>query len=176
MLWVFLSLAFITTGCNQASPQKYFDIAILNSNLMADFAGNGLLRQLEKPSSKLSESGAVVSMSRTEVIELRIGFIEENFEKVKNLPVTEETKDMVNASIALYEFVLPVYKNEYRDLAKLYDGNASQDQIQINAQTIHDKYAARFGELHSRLMTLGKPYAERNNILVNWDVKTSPSF
>lgn len=164
------------SGCSPISAEKYFDVAILNSNLLVDFASEGLLRQLQSPSVKLSEDGKQVSMTRSEVIETKIEVIESNFENLKSLSATEETRDILNASRALYELVLPVYQNEYRELAKLYDENAPAEEIQRKARIIQDKYAADFEELHTKLMRLGKPYAEKNKIDVKWGIQTSPSL
>ena len=39
-----------------------------------------------------------------------------NFEKVKALNGNSETQDMIKASLALYDFVLPGYRTEYQEL------------------------------------------------------------
>jgi len=164
------------TACNTATPQDYFDIAILNSNMMHGFANRIQQSELESPSVKMVDGSKdkFEPMKRKEVIESKIQFIEESLEKVKRLEETEDTKDILQASLALYNYVLPVYKNEYQQLAKLYDDGAPKEQIDLMEHSIEEKYYPKFEELYNGLAAAGKPYAERHNIKVNWDVQTSP--
>jgi hypothetical protein len=177
-----LVLAFIScfygffTACNTTTPENYFDIAVLNCNMMHGFAGEALQRELDEPSVKLVEGtkDQTAPMKRKEIIDSKINFIEPNLKKIKKLKETDDNKNMLQASVALYEYVLPVYKNEYQQLAKLYDDGASKEQIQLLVQTIYDKYYAGFEALFNKLIAVAKPYAEEHNIKVNWDVATSP--
>lgn len=163
----FCCLLFIE--CSSDSPEKYFNIAVLNTNMFSGFAGNGMYRQLESPSVKLSEnSGETVAMKQSEIMKAKIENTEENFKKLKDLKETEDTKDMLESSMALYEFVLPVYKTEYSQLAGLFDEGAPKNQIELLAQSIHDKYYAKYTELYNKLIGIGKSYAQRHDIKVNW--------
>ena len=165
----------LLVSCEMATPENYFDRAVLNCNIMHGFAGSGLRRQLESPSVKLGKNGQTVPMARKEVIDNAITSLETNFEKVKKLKETDDTRDILQASVALYEYVLPVYKTEYQQLAKLYDEVAPQEQIDALAQAIETKYGPGFAKLFDRLTAAGKPYAARYGIKVNWDVSTEPS-
>jgi hypothetical protein len=164
------------TSCNTATPENYFDIAVLNSNMIAGFANEGLQRELDNPTVKLVEGtkDQTIPMKRKEIIDSKIQFIEPNLEKIKQLKQTDDTKDMLQASLALYEYVLPVYKNEYQQLAELYDEGAPGDQIQSLEQSISNKYFPKFQELFNNLVIAGKTYAEKHDIKVNWDIHTSP--
>ena len=168
----------LLSACNTATPENYFDRAVLNTNMMMGFAGNGFQRQLEQPSAKLVEGtkDQTAPMKRKEVVENQVQYLEESLAKIKNLKETAETKTMLTASVALYEYVLPVYKNEYLQLAKLYDENAPAAQITTLSQSIHDKYAAGFEERLTTLTNEGKIYAAKHKIPVNWGVKTSPDL
>ena len=159
----------LCTSCNSVSPEKCFEIAVLNSNMLVGFANQGQLRELESPSVKLPENGGEpVAMKRSEVIESKADFVETNLKKLQGLKETEDTKEMVQASLALHEYILPVYKTEYQQLARLYDEGASKESIEAQAQAIHDKYAPKFDELYDKLISIGKSFAERHNIKVNW--------
>ena len=114
-------------------------------------------------------------MARKEVIDSTIASLETNFDKVKELKETDDTRDILQASVALYEYVLPVYKTEYQQLAKLYDEGAPREQIDSVAQTIETKYGSGFAKLFDRLTAAGKPYAACHGIKVNWGVSTEPS-
>ena len=168
----------LVSSCDTATPENYFDRAVLNCNLMNGFAGNGMARNLESPSVKLADPGGsrTVAMTRKEVIDGQILSLEEAYGKVKKLRQTDETKAMLQASLAVYEYVLPVYKDEYQQLARLYDGGAEKKEIEALSQTITAKYAAGFQSRMESLTMIAKPYAERHGIQVKWDVKTSPSL
>ena len=178
------STRFLLTGlcclllcsCNTATPENYFDQAVLNTNMLMGFANDGFERQLEQPSVKLVEGtkDQTAPMKRKEVVDNQIQFVDESFAKIKNLKETDDTKDMLKASIAVYEYVVPVYKNEYVQLAKLYDENAPKEQIESYAKSINDKYSAGFEQRLNALINIAKPYAARHNINVKWDIKTSP--
>ena len=178
-LRLFLCAAFccVLASCDDASPKTCFDSTVLNCNLIHDFASKGLLRQLESPSVKLTDgkTGASAPMKRKEVIDDKIAFIEQSLEKVRKLRQTDDTRDIVQASIALHEYVLPVYRNEYQRLAKLYDDGAARGPIEALASVIATKCGAGFETLFDRLTTAGKAYASRHDIKVVWDVRTSLS-
>jgi hypothetical protein len=172
--FVYLALSVISilnfTSCNTATPEKYFNTAVLNTNLLAGFAGNGMLRQIESPSVKLDEkTGETVPMNSSEIIKDRIKSVDETLSNVKDLKQTDDTKEMLQASVSLYEFVLPVYKNEYIKLAESIDKKESAEKIDSEANAIHEKYFSRYDELYKKLISIGKVYAENNNIKVNWN-------
>lgn len=168
------ALALLLAACD--SPRTRFERAVLNCNFMHGFADDGMLRHLESPSHKLTNpaTGASAPMKRVEVIADKITFLEQSFEKVRKLSQSSDSKEMIQASIALYELILPVYKNEYQQLAKLYDDGAPRAQIDALAAAIHTKYSAPFHAQFDKLTELAKPYAAKHDIKVIWDVKTSP--
>jgi len=178
LLRLFLCAAFccVLASCEDASPKTCFDRAVLNTNLIHDFASKGLLRQLESPSEKLTDAKtlATAPMKRKEVIDDKIAFVEESLGKVRKLKQTDDTRDVVQASIALHEYVLAVYRNEYQQLAKLFDDGAAKEPIEALASAITAKYRAGFEALSERLTVAGKAYASRHDIKVVWDVRTSP--
>lgn len=173
---LFIGSFVFFAACDSASPEKYFSIAVLNTNLMHGFAGDALHRQLESPSVKMvgNDPNKTEPMPRKEVIDNKIQLLEEAMNKVKSLKETDDTKDMIQASLALYNYVLPVYKNEYIQLAKLYDDAAPAEQIQSFTQSVSDKHYTKFVALHDKLTDAGKAFATRHNINVQWDVRTSP--
>ena len=137
--------------------------------MLVGFGDEGLTRELESPSLKQAPgSDAIVAMKRTEIIDDKLSFAEESLEKIHNLKSTADTKAIVDASVELYEFVIPVYKKEYTQLAKLYDADSNPDQIRDLNQFIHTRYYPRYDALFKRLITNGKAFAARHQIKVNW--------
>ena len=169
------SFAVVFISCGNPPPDQLFARVVLNTNLLFGFAGSGMQRELASPSVKLvdEKTMATAPMKRAEVVQTKLETIEANFEKVKAISSNEETKPMLDAAIALYEFVIPVYKNEYAQLAKLYDDGAPAEQIAALEKTIQEKYGARFESLYDAVGTTGKAYAAKHNIPVR-EVNPAP--
>ena len=167
LLVLLLCVSFF--ACNKPSPEECFGIAVLNSNMLVDFSNGALERQLKSPSVKMGKTkDEVIPMKRAEVIDTKIQFVEENYEKLKSFEQTDDNKDIIQNSLALHEMILPVYKNEYMQLAKLYDEDGSKEKTDELEQTIHDKYSSKFDELYNKLISSGKLFAKKHDIKVNW--------
>ena len=173
---IILLVSCILVSCSN-TPDEYFDIASLNCNLLFGFAGKGMEYELANPSVKLVDEKtlATAPMSRAEMMDAKLETVETNFEKLKGLSMNEEAKEMINASIALYEFVLPVYKNEYKQLAALYDNNSGVEQIASMEKSISEKYGEMFNKLYDTVLTTGLAYAEKHGIKVQ-TVSPAPSL
>src|SRR5579864_7008282 len=119
-LFLVACVYFICTGCNSPAPRKYFEVSVLNCNMVSGFSGEGVFSELQSPPGRLvkGSNNQIEPVKRKEVIDNRIQFLEENLKQLKGLPLTPDTKDMVQTYIALHEYVLPVFKNEYQQLAK----------------------------------------------------------
>lgn len=159
----------VLIACNTTSPDKTFGVASLNCNMLYGFASTyELKRDLGTPQEKLVDEKTMkmAPVTRAETVKNKLTLVEENYEKVKSLSSTDDSKEMINASIALYEFVLPVYKKEYAELAALYDGNAAADKIEAATKNITDKYAAKFEELYNTVVKTGMAYADKHGIKV----------
>src|SRR5215204_5819434 len=166
VLYFFASLV-VLSSCNNSSPRESFELAVLNSNLLVGFASRGMEMALESPSVKMGKTkDEVLPMHRNEVVDDKVKFVEENYEKLKGLDQSGDAKDIVQHSMSLHEFILPVYKNEYAKLAKLYDGNAPKEEIGKVNKSIHDQYFPKFETLYNQLISSGKVYAKAHNIEV----------
>lgn len=170
-----LLACWLLVSCNSNTPRQYFERASLNCNLLYGFAGYDLKRDLSTPSEKLVDANTMkmAPVSRTEVVKEKLARAEENYQKVKDLGSNAAADEMLKAAAALYEFVIPVYKNEYAQLAALYDANAPAEKIAAAEKSITDKYAAAFEVLYNKVMKSGTSYAEKNGIEVR-QVNPSP--
>ncbi len=176
--FLFATTYCLFTACSNSSPELTFNTAVLSCNMIHDFATNGFLRQLESPSVQMvgGDPNNVAPMKRMEVIDNKIQVVSDYHKKVKQLKETEDSKELVGASRALFDYVVPVYKKEYRELAKLYDEGAANEAIASYAQGIQDKYYQGFADRFDKVTAAGKEYAKKHNINVQWDVQTSPQF
>lgn len=165
----FIAAILFFTSCNTATPENYFDRAVLNTNMMMGFGTNGMKRQLDNGTAKMDPATKQpVAVKSTEVLAGTITYLEDALKKIKALKETADTRDMLQASVALHAYTIPVYKNEYMQLAKMYDEGKPAEETDAFAESINNKYYPRFNELMNTLTSIGKVYAVKNNITVNW--------
>lgn len=166
-----LFMSFLSACSIPKTPQEFFDIAVLNTNQINEFATPRLGKWIQDqtlefadiPSSKKKGDEALKNVQTTILI------LEQTLKKVKELPDTESTLEIKNEAISLYEYVIPVYKNEYTAFAKLCDAKGPQDQKNAILKSIDEKYAVPFDEKYSSFLQKGKAYAEANNLNVQWN-------
>jgi len=150
---------------------KFFDTAILNTNTITDFATPILAKHINDetiefpdiPSSKKNGDEAV------KMVQNNILYMEKSLKDIKELSAnSDDRKAIKEKAIALYEFVIPVYKNEYTNYAKLCDSKADQTKKDLLENAIDEKYAAKFEKMYTDLINTGKIFAKENNLNVDW--------
>ena len=99
----------------------------------------------------------------------------ENYDKVKSLPVTDETRSMITASLALYEFCISKYQNDYLQIAKMKDDNRPQPEIDDALKRFDDTYIQEFAKKYDGAWSEGLVYAKAHGIEVK-TVNSSPQF
>lgn len=172
---LFAIFVCLFSACEKSTPEQIFTRSVINANLTSGFAGSGMRDRLENPSVKLTASGQTETMTRKEIVESLIRSTDEAFQKVKKLGESDDNREMLQASIALYDYVSPVYRKEYTQLAGLYDNGASKAELETAFKTIEANYFRGFQAKEFALNAAGKPYAKRHGIKVKWDIETSPS-
>jgi len=164
-----LSLTF--QSCSE-DADKFFGVAVLNTNMITDFGTPILAKHINDttiefadiPSSKNKGDEAVQLVTRD------IQFMEKSLADIKALSESNDSRKEIKAqSIALYEYVLPVYKNEYTAYAKLCDTKAPQAQKDEIIKSIAQKYNAEFEKRYGQLLENGKAFADKNGLKVDWN-------
>lgn len=95
--------------------------------------------------------------------------MEKVLKDIKELPENDDTKEIKDLSLSIYEYVIPVYKNEYTAYAKLCDAKGPEDQKQQIIQNIEKKYVPAFEDKFALLLEKGKAYAQKHDLNVKWD-------
>lgn len=165
-----LAFSIFLQSCSEPAD-KFFGVAVLNTNTITDFGTPILARHINDttkeyadiPSSKKKGDEAVRHVQNN------ILFMEKTLKDIKALSANDDNRKVIKEqSIALYEFVIPVYKNEYTSYAKLCDAKAPQAQKDEIIKSIQQKYNAEFEKKYTSLLSNGKAFAEDNNLNVNW--------
>lgn len=167
-LYVLLGAFAAFSACTNPTPENYFDQAVLNTNIINDFGSEPLTKMLIAQNVKYNGTLPNGPNAATKMIDAKVQWIEKDIKKISDLKETDETRNMLKTSVALFEYVLPVYKNEYMALAKLSDQGGTQEDILSLGKEIDEKYGVRFDSLYDVLTAEGKKYATAHNIQVRW--------
>jgi len=166
-----LALSLFLQSCAEPADD-FFGVAVLNTNTITDFGTPRLAKQINDettefpdiPSSKKNGDEAMIRVQNN------ILYMEKVLNDIKALSANDDSRKVIKEqAIALYEFVIPVYKNEYTAYAKLCDAKAPQAQKDEIIASIEQKYSARFEALYTALLTNGKAFAEANHLNVDWN-------
>ena len=163
LLFVVLIL-FVLQSCNTTTPEQYFDRTTLNTNTISSFGKRDFIDYLnfDKNGKNLKTRSCV------EHVQSKINFLETDLKKIENLKVTEDTKTMIEASLALFTNVDSLYKTEYLQLAKHIDDGASKEEIMQAISSLELKYNPHLIKQYQILKDAAIPYAEKNDIVVKF--------
>ncbi|MCD9855984.1 hypothetical protein LUD75_14755 [Epilithonimonas sp. JDS] len=152
--------------------ERFFGTAILNTNAIGDFATPTLAKHINDETTEFPDipSSKKKGDEAGKLVQNNILYMEKSLSDIKALNAnSEDRKAIKEKSIALYEFVIPVYKNEYTNYAKLCDTKADQARKDELAYSIEQKYGAKFEKMYTELMEIGKVFAAENKLDVNWN-------
>ncbi|MFL5743152.1 MAG: hypothetical protein ACJ751_00705 [Niastella sp.] len=162
---VVLSLA----ACNTPTPEHSFDVAVLNANTFARFGGKEIYEMLqETPQSYDEKSKKMVQSSYVDHVKFRLMYAEKAYKDVQALSETEETKPMIEASRDLFGYTIDKEKNGYLSIAAMKDAHVADDSIKLAAVRFEQLYQNAFSEKYKKLMELGKVYADKHHIKVEF--------
>jgi hypothetical protein len=169
--YLLLFTCVILQSCAEPAD-NFFGVAVLNTNTITDFGTPILAKHINDqtvefadiPSSKKKGNEALT------YVQNNLLYMEKSLKDIKALSAGDDSrKDIKEKSVALYEFVIPVYKNEYSAYARLCDSKAPQAQKDEIIAKIEKMYNAGFETRYSALLSVGKAFAAENNLNVNWN-------
>ncbi|KGE12935.1 hypothetical protein [Sphingobacterium deserti] len=166
LILTILVFAFFTS-CNRPSPDQFFQTTILNTNILHEFGSERYTKSLlaetvefaDMPDSKKKGNEA------QQVVELKIAYIEQTIKKIEDNEAPDEDGEVIKQkSLELFNYVLPVYKKDYLELAAMCDKKQSENEISEKSDNIIQTYAPTFEEKYVNLIGLGEQYASKHNI------------
>lgn len=162
---VVIAGSLISTSCSNLSPEKTFDIAVLNSNLLSRFGGKEISSKLESEPQVYDENQKkMIPSSYQDAFKYDISNLEIQLKRINEITEDDDNKEMLQASKDLFSYVIAKQKEGYLPIAKMKDEKSSPEQIQ---KAIADFDAATQTEADSKfakLMAVGKAYAEKHHI------------
>lgn len=148
-----------------ATPEKSFDVAVLNSNTITSFSGKEIYGWLQSPPQVYDiKSKQMVASSYVDYVKFKFSYAEKALKDIQALPVTEETKPMIEASKDLFAYAVDKEENGYVAIATMKDKHMADDQIKVAAIDFNNKYMPEFEQKYNKLMDIGKGFAAKHNI------------
>ena len=167
-------LLIVLQSCKmENTPEEYFDITSLNTNLFMEFGSKDFqtMEQNKKANQLIAfdEKGTFPAKSYEDhVLRYKVAFLNQSIKKIEDLKPTDETAPMINASLDLFNFVKKTYENDYVKIARLLDKNESRENIDKAIAEMEAAAFPVFEEKYKKLWNLALPYAKNHGI----DVKT----
>lgn len=157
--------SLVLTSCTSISPEKTFEIAALNSNLLSRFGSKEIINKLESEPQVYDESQKkMISSSYYDYFKFDITNLETRLESIKEIAEDDDNKELLQASKDLFTYAIAKQKEGYLSIAKMKDEKASAEQIQ---KAIADFDASTQNEIDvkfAKLMNVAKAYVEKHNI------------
>lgn len=157
------SLTF--TSCNNFSPEKTFDVAVLNSNLLSRFGSKEINEKLQSEAQVYDENQKkMIPSSYQDAFKYDISNLEIRLKSITEIAEDDDNKEILQASKDLFSYVIAKQKEGYIPIAKMKDEKASPEQIQKAIENFDTSTQTEVDAKFTKLMSAGKAYAEKHNI------------
>jgi len=163
--FVLIAVSLIATSCTTLSPEKTFEIAALNSNLLSRFGSKDINYKLESEPQVYDEAQKkMIPSSYYDYFKFDIANLETQFKKIQEIEEDDDNKELLQASKDLFSYAIAKQKEGYLPIAKMKDEKASPEQIEkaiadFDASTQKD-IDAKF----TKLMNVAQAYVDKHNI------------
>jgi hypothetical protein len=162
---VLIATSLTFTSCTNLSPQKTFEISVLNSNLLSRFGSKEINEKLQSEAQVYDESQKkMIPSSYYDAFKYDITNLETRFQDIKDIPEDEDNKELLQASKDLFSYVITKQKEGYLPIAKMKDEKASPEQIEKAIADFDASTQTEADTKFTKLMNAGKAYAEKHNI------------
>ncbi|MFB9077959.1 hypothetical protein ACFFLS_04735 [Flavobacterium procerum] len=157
--------SLVSTSCTNLSPEKTFEIAALNSNLLSRFGSKEISEKLKSEPQVYDETQKkMIPSSYYDYFKYDISNLEIRLKSIEEITEDDDNKELLQASKNLFKYAIAKQKEGYLPIAKLKDEKASAEQIEkaiadFDASTQND-IDAKF----AKLMNAAKAYVEKHNI------------
>lgn len=165
IILVLIAASLVLTSCTNLSPEKTFEIAALNSNLLSRFGSKDINFKLASEPQIYDEAQKkMIPSSYYDYFKFDIANLETQLKNIKDIKEDDDNRELLQASNDLFSYAIAKEKEGYLPIAKMKDEKASPEQIEkaiadFDASTQND-IEAKF----TKLMNAAKAYVEKHNI------------
>lgn len=162
---VLIAASMFSTSCTNLSPEKTFELAALNSNLLSRFGSKDINFKLESEPQVYDETQKkMIPSSYYGYFKFEISNLETQYKRITEISEDDDNRELLKASRDLFGYAIAKEKEGYLPIAKMKDEKASPEQIE---KAITDFDASTQNEIDSKftkLMTVAKAYSEKHKI------------
>ncbi|UTD14867.1 hypothetical protein HER15_04975 [Tenacibaculum mesophilum] len=163
-------VCILLTGCEKETPEKVVEKTVLKANLLTVNYGIGYFKQLKELQKNeylkyYDNDGEEYSATYSQYLhKVTIPNLERSLRDIQKLEVNEDSKDLINASIELFEFCIDFYKKDYAEIAYMYDEGKTQQEINQLIKEFKVRSFEEFKEKNLELEEAAKKYAEKKGV------------
>jgi hypothetical protein len=162
---VLIAASMFSTSCTNLSPEKTFELAALNSNLLSRFGSKDINFKLESEPQVYDETQKkMIPSSYYDYFKFEITNLETQYKRITEINEDDDNRELLQASKDLFGYAIAKEKEGYLPIAKMKDEKASPEQIQ---KAIADFDASTQNDIDvkfAKLMTVAKAYTAKHNI------------
>ncbi|MGO4772607.1 hypothetical protein ACEN2I_13165 [Flavobacterium sp. W22_SRS_FK3] len=164
-LVLILIAASVVSSCTNLSPEKTFEIAALNSNLLSRFGSKDINFKLESEPQIYDETQKkMVTSSYYDYFKFDIANLDTQFNRIKEINEDDDNREILQASKDLFAYAIAKEKEGYLPIAKMKDEKASPGQIQKAIADFDTTTQNEIDTKFTKLKNAAKAYAEKHNI------------
>ncbi|WP_028892974.1 hypothetical protein [Tenacibaculum sp. 47A_GOM-205m] len=163
-------VCILFVSCQKETPQKVVEKTVLKTNLLMANYGIGYFEQLKELQKNeylkyYDNDGEEYAATFSQYLhKVTIPDLERSLRDIQNLEVNEDSKELINASIKLFEFCIGFYKKDYAEIAYMYDEGKTQQEINMIINEFEAKSFQEFKEKNLKLDEAAKVYAEKKGV------------
>lgn len=166
-------LAIITQSCSVDKPESYFSKTTLNVNKYINMGTKDFQHMIGSQNqgglfAKVDDKFVPSDNFEAHVKTYKIFNIETDIESIKKLKPTEDTKELIEASLEVFNFIKSKYETDYIKIAKLMDQKAGQAIIDTAIREFEEQNLEELDKKIEALHTVALPYAKANGIEVSF--------
>lgn len=162
---VLIAGSLISTSCTNLSPEKTFEIAALNSNLLSRFGSKEINEKLQSEAQVYDETQKkMVPSSYYDAFKYNITNLETRFQTIKDIPEDDDNKELLQASKDLFTYAIAKQKEGYLPIAKMKDEKASPEQIEKAISDFDTSTQKDIDAKFTKLMNVAQTYVNKHNI------------
>lgn len=157
-------------GCQKETPQKVVEKTVLKANLLTANYGTGYFKELKELQKNeylkyYDNDGEEYAATYFQYLHrVTIPNLERSLRDIQNLEINEDSKELISASIELFEFCIDFYKKDYAEIAYMYDEGKTQQEINMLINEFKARSLEEFKEKKLELDEAAKIYAEKKGV------------
>jgi hypothetical protein len=112
---------------------------------------------------KVGDNYESVTSLENHIINIKIRGINQQIKTIEVLKSTKETKEMLDLTLEMLNFVKEKYKTDYLKIAKLIDAKGNESEVEKLLNNFEKKEIPKLKDIYNKLSKVIKPIAKKYN-------------